>query len=150
MPLWTDRDITEIPNPDPETHYFWCPAEPMVLIDYLQSGYSLVTGLEEVTRLYGSEDTAKALLDAMGRCRRADTVLTKMPLGRWKEIELIINRKAEDNRNSPIEAFHSAIDRIGSKHISSYEMPVEEHLDRKRHATREGNPRVGYTGPSRG
>lgn len=146
MPLFSDQDITYIPNPDPEWHYLWCPIKPDVLIDYIQSGYEMVVKPEEVSALYGGDDVARTILSATGRVQRGDMILLKMPLPKWKEIEAFQARQAADRMEAGKQDFHARIEKIGSKHITSFEMPVEEHFDRKEHATREGRPRVGYTG----
>lgn len=148
-PMFMDSDPTVIPNPKPNTHYFWSPAHPDILSDYLVNGYRLVVGKEEATALFG-DDAGSVMLTPEGRIRRGDWVLCYMPMDRWIECEGYLLEKARRQKEGAAEALYNKIDNIGNKHIRPFMVDAADYDERKQVESRDvgERPRIGYTGPT--
>ena len=143
--LFTDADVFTVPNPDPNYHYVWAPADPAALSEYLMSGYQLCLGDEEAKKLFGDE-AGSVLVGPDGRLRKGDTVLIKCTMKRYEEIQRWVEERNREAKEGPMSHLRQQVEALGVKGIEPFEVPIEEYVDRKEFDTRESKNRVGYTG----
>lgn len=139
--FFNDQDYTHIPHPDPAWHYCWAPQRAEYLAEYLMNGFTFVLG-DEAIPLYGSKEIVTNLVSPQGRIVYGDSVLVKLPKGKYEEmLEAHLRRNAE-LVDQQIDSYYNAVDQAGNGYINAFCMKRDEYLDRREFETRDSNNRV--------
>jgi len=145
------EDAWAVPNPQPGRHYRYLSTKPEKLGLWLRSfgsrpGYSLERGatIEDTKKLADLLGVGAEMVDEnINRIMYGNNVLASIPMEEYIRRRKELGAIDAEKEAAAKEAFHVAGDKPG---IKTFERTEEEHIDRKRIATRGDRPFSGQTG----